>query len=178
MTGEIVAHLTLADYQPMQWANGRGTTLEMVRKDGPDGLLWRLSIATVAEDGRFSLLPGIDRTLTVIDGPGFSLEGGGIRLAARPFLPICFPGEAPLAAINVAAPSMDFNVMTARNHYRHAVALARPGRLPGQSFLLALEAGRARVNDQTLGLARHDLLILHGPVTLGQAPKLLGIVLF
>ena len=174
----MIGHLTLADYHPMPWANGRGTTLELLRKDGPEGLLWRLSIATVAEAGPFSQLPGIDRTLTVIDGPGFTLHGGGIDLQAMPFRPISFPGEAPLHAAAVTAPSMDFNVMTARATLSHRVDIARPGPLPAQSFLLALEDGEATLNHQPYPLARHDLLILPEAATLGPAPRLLCIALF
>ena len=79
----MIRHLTPAGYRRQPWANGRGVTVELARADGPDGLIWRLSMATVAEDGPFSLFPGIERNLTVISGPGFHLRGDGIALDAR-----------------------------------------------------------------------------------------------
>ncbi len=110
----MIRHLTPADYRIQPWANGRGQTVELARADGPEGMRWRLSLATVAEDGAFSLFPGIDRVLTVISGPGFRITGAGIDLDARPFAPVAFPGDVAVAAEGVTAASEDFNVMLAR----------------------------------------------------------------
>jgi environmental stress-induced protein Ves len=107
-------HLTCADYRTMPWANGKGTTVELLRVDGPQGLLWRLSMASVVEDGPFSMLPGIDRNLTVVTGPGFRLNGPGVDLTCAPLVPVSFPGDVAVTALDVTAPSDDFNVMTDR----------------------------------------------------------------
>lgn len=115
----MIRHLTAADFRPMPWANGKGVTIEMARADGPDGMLWRLSRASVVEDGPFSIFPGVERNLTVLTGPGFDLVGEGMHLAARPLRPVAFAGDVALRAEAVTAPSDDFNVMTAR-------ALPRP----------------------------------------------------
>lgn len=115
----MIRHLTAADFHPMPWANGKGVTVEMARADGPGGMLWRLSRASVVENGPFSIFPGVERNLTVLTGPGFDLVGEGVHLAARPMLPVAFAGDVPLRAEGVSAPSDDFNVMTAR-------ALPRP----------------------------------------------------
>lgn len=109
-----------ADFRIQPWANGRGQTVELWRLDRDGALLARLSVATVTEDGPFSLFPGIARNLTVIDGPGFRLEGEGVALDCRPLVPVAFPGDVPVRASGTAAgPSRDFNVMTAKT-------LARP----------------------------------------------------
>ena len=152
----------------MPWANGRGVTVEMARVDGPDGLLWRLSMARVDEDGPFSIFPGITRNLTVITGPGFRLHGNGIDLTARPLSPVVFPGDVPIAAAGVMAPSEDFNVMTPATLPHPRVWLA-DGHIPtgGRLFLMAL--GNAQVNDTAM--APRDLLettntavVIGGPV--------------
>lgn len=110
----MTQHLTRADYTEMPWANGRGTTIEILRQAAADGtFLWRFSMATVTENGPFSLFPNIDRNLTVIDGPGFDLTGAQ-TLRADPLRPVAFAGDQPLAAANVIGPAIDFNVMTQR----------------------------------------------------------------
>ena len=136
----MIRHLTAADFRPMPWANGKGVTIEMARADGPDGMLWRLSRASVVEDGPFSIFPGVERNLTVLTGPGFDLVGQGLHLTARPMVPVAFAGDVPLRAEGVTAPSDDFNVMTARALPRPQVrVLTAAGRLvPPPGGLLAL----------------------------------------
>lgn len=161
----MIRHLTPADYRRQPWANGRGVTVELARADGPGGLLWRLSMATVAEDGPFSLFPGIERNLTVISGPGFRLQGDGIALDARPLTPVAFPGDVPLAATQVAALSEDFNVMTARALPRPEVAVVTgEARIEagGLVAVFALDAMHATGRQ----MARHDLILTDGPLHL------------
>ena len=107
------------DFRLMPWANGKGVTTELAREERDGRMLWRLSRASVVEDGPFSIFPGIERNLTVLTGPGFDLTGEGISLRARPMAPLAFPGDVPVTASAVSAPSDDFNVMTDR-------ALPRP----------------------------------------------------
>jgi len=157
-------HLTLADYRRMPWANGRGTTIELIRVDGEGGLRWRLSMAAVREDGPFSLFPGIERNLTVISGPGFDLVGAGIALQARALVPIAFPGDVALRAVGTnGAQSDDFNVMTARALPRPEVMLAHDGaELAAGGTLCLLALGPVAVNGT--GMARHDLIVTEGAV--------------
>ena len=141
----------------MRWANGRGTTTELIRVDRDGALDWRLSMAQVVEDGPFSRLPGIGRNLTVIEGPGFDLVGPGVRLAARPLQPVAFSGDVDIRAEGVAAPSVDFNVMVAGPPA--TVRIVRGGEMlnsaGGVLCVLALDLK---------GFARHDLLIADAPL--------------
>jgi len=156
-------HLTPADYRHQPWANGRGVTVELARADGPDGLIWRLSMATVAEDGPFSLFPGIERNLTVISGPGFRLEGSGLALKARPLVPVAFPGDVEIAAAGVAAPSQDFNVMTARSLPRPDVAaVVGEARIEGGGLLAAFALESTRINGQAIG--EQELILTTAPL--------------
>jgi len=97
----MMRHLTPADYTTMPWANGKGRTIEMLRVEAEGRLKWRLSRASVVENGDFSLFPGIERNLTVLTGPGFDLVGKGLHLAARPLAPVEFPGDLPVRAEGV-----------------------------------------------------------------------------
>ena len=67
----------------MPWANGRGVTHEVAVAQVGDTWDWRLSIAEVAEDGPFSVLPGVDRVLVVATGNGMTLtiDGHSHKLA-------------------------------------------------------------------------------------------------
>jgi environmental stress-induced protein Ves len=117
------------DFRQMPWANGKGITTELAREDREGRMLWRLSRASVVEDGPFSIFPGIERNLTVLTGPGFSLTGDGISLEARAYSPVAFLGDVPVAASGVAAPSDDFNVMTDRSLPRPTVEVVAGRRL-------------------------------------------------
>jgi hypothetical protein len=148
----MIRHLTLADYVTMPWANGRGRTLQMLRIDAPDGsLLLRLSMATVVENGPFSVFQGVDRNLTVISGPGFDLAGA-VRMRADPLTPISFPGDVAVAASGVIAPSDDFNVMTGRSPSLPDVRVITDSTVMPSSggMLYLLSLGDAQVNGRWL----------------------------
>ena len=62
------------------WKNGGGVTREIVAspEGAPlDAFDWRVSLADVSADGPFSSFPGVDRTLTVVEGAGMDLMVGG-----------------------------------------------------------------------------------------------------
>lgn len=153
----MIKHLTQADYKTMPWANGKGVTVEMLRVED-NGLLWRLSRASVVENGDFSIFAGIERNLTVISGPGFDLLGDGLHLMAKPLLPVAFAGDTPIRAEAVTAASDDFNVMTARTLPRPNVAvITGQAELRGGDMLAVFALTAARVN--SLMLAAYDLLL-------------------
>jgi environmental stress-induced protein Ves len=162
----MIRHLTAADYTPMPWANGKGVTVEMLRVDRDGVLLWRLSRASVVEDGDFSLFPGIERNLTVITGPGFDLVGQGLHLQARPLVPVAFPGDTAISATGVTAPSDDFNVMTARIVPRPSVRVVTgEANLPGGDTLAIFALTESTVNG--LKMSQHDLIVTDLPLALG-----------
>ena len=167
--------LTTADYRTMPWANGRGTTVELLREDGPDGLLFRLSMASVIEDGPFSVFPGIERNLTVISGPGFRLDGPGLSLPCKPLVPVAFAGDLPLLAAGTGRiASVDFNMMTARALPRPDVAVHHaPVTLPagGTLYLFALDLGVIN----SLPVQRHDLVITEAVAQIDGAGQVIAV---
>lgn len=102
------------------WKNGGGVTREIAcwpPGAGMDDFQWRLSIATIDASGPFSAFAGVDRVITLLDGPGVQLASsdGAIEHALnRPLEPFAFPGEARIRATVLGAASSDFNVMTRR----------------------------------------------------------------
>jgi len=111
----------------MPWKNGGGETLEIaVSPPGAtfDTLEWRVSMALVAQDGPFSVFPGIDRTLCVLDGAGLELDfadHGGRQIVTPSSAPFHFAADRALNARLLAGPITDLNVMTRRDRRRHSV---------------------------------------------------------
>ncbi len=166
----MIRHMTRADYRVMPWANGRGSTTELMRVErSQGGILWRISVATVVEDGPFSLFAGIDRNLTVISGPGFDLVGD-VALRCDPLRPVAFPGDMAVSAAGVSGPCEDFNVMTARDQIRASVRLVEMGITPvgGQCAVFAL--GQAVWNG--VQMARRDLIVTDEPGQITRGPVL------
>ncbi len=85
------------------WKNGGGTTAEIAIAPagaGFDDFDWRISLATIAQSGGFSVFPGIDRTLALVEGAGVALQIDAAPLfhlnADHPL--IRFAGEAAVHA--------------------------------------------------------------------------------
>ncbi|MBZ4690042.1 MAG: hypothetical protein JG765_1293 [Cereibacter sp.] len=150
--------LRAADFVRMPWANGRGVTVEMLRVEGPSGLLFRLSRASVVEDGPFSIFPGVERVLTVISGPGFDLLGER-RLRCDPLAPVAFPGDVALAASGVSGPCDDLNVMWARGLPAPGVSVRGAGVIEGGTVCV-VALGDLALNG--VGLARGELAVVEG----------------
>ncbi|MEH6631088.1 MAG: HutD family protein [Halopseudomonas aestusnigri] len=151
-------HLKKIDYKSMPWKNGLGTTLELAVsphdpnddpgvKDSP--FLWRISIASVSEDGAFSHFPNIDRNLTILGGKGMVLEvsGQGDLNLDAPMQSVTFSGEADVVARLHDGPITDFNVMVDRRFAQASVVV------------FALE------NEVPLILSAADIYFLHVPDT-------------
>jgi environmental stress-induced protein Ves len=110
----------------MPWKNGRGETVEIaVFPQGAtvDTFDWRISMATVAEDGPFSVFNEIDRTLSILEGNGMELaiEGREPVLLTQASKPYPFPADAATTAKLVDGTITDLNVMTRRTRFSHSV---------------------------------------------------------
>ncbi|WP_166417270.1 HutD/Ves family protein [Cochlodiniinecator piscidefendens] len=159
--------LNAQNYKKMLWANGLGTTTEVIKVEDEEGLLWRISMAIVNEEGAFSSLVGIDRTLIVIDGPGFDLIGDECPHLAQPLAAVRFSGDIAISATNLAGPSVDFNVMTARRAFHHQAEVLHGQQefsLKGDTNLICA-LGQAVVgnNGQNHSLGPRDALMVDGP---------------
>jgi uncharacterized protein len=110
-----------ADRISTPWKNGGGITREVAvwpLAAGMDEFGWRISIATVSRGGAFSIFPGVDRELAVIEGvlqltidarPAVSLD------ASSP--PLRFAGDVPSHGEPHGGHVTDLNVMTRRGQY-------------------------------------------------------------
>lgn len=113
----MVQHFDVSDVPITPWKNGGGHTRELVcwpPGAGLDAFDWRVSIATIAQSGPFSVYAGIDRSITLLSGAGVRLQGPGVdHLLNTPLVPHSFSGDVPLHGQLLAdTASTDFNVMT------------------------------------------------------------------
>ena len=112
-------------YRHMPWKNGGGETAEIaISPDGSgvDSFDWRISMARVDSDGPFSSVPGVDRTLTIIDGAGLQLSIDGVFVEVTAGSgPLAFRGDARTNATRIGGAVTDLNVMTRRQRFSHRV---------------------------------------------------------
>ncbi|UGB37806.1 HutD/Ves family protein [Frateuria soli] len=150
--------LRLHDCPARPWKNGLGRTRELSvapHGAGMDDFLWRVSVAEVDSAAPFSAFPGIDRTIVLLEGDGFTmtLDDGRTHALTEPFVPFAFPGEAQVAVTLAGGATRDFNLMVRRGRARGRVAVWRQpadARLQTNTVLLYCARGRLEVGDAML----------------------------
>lgn len=144
--GELPGVHRFATCPVQPWRNGRGRTRQLAAEPDGDAFAWRLSVADVAEDGPFSAFPGVDRVITVCNGPGMRLVVDGTEHDLAPYQPFRFAGEAETSC-RIAAPTRDLNVMTRRGactaDVRVVVATAKVAARRGEITFAVLLGGTA-----------------------------------
>ncbi len=98
----------------MPWANGRGATEEIATDTQNDEWSWRVSLAEVVEDGPFSLLPDIDRSLLVCSGAGMDLSIDGKTQRVALYETVEFDGASETICALIDGPVRDLNLMVRR----------------------------------------------------------------
>lgn len=158
-----------ADRVAVPWRNGGGLTREVAVSPVGAGMAdfdWRVSMADVAADGLFSLFPGVDRVLTVLQGELLlSFEGGASVTLDAAALPYPFAGDVPCHGAVRGGVVTDLNVMVRRGRFRCAVRRVPPGpvRVVGAPWLfVALEAGEVACAGESWRLEKFDALLGHG----------------
>ncbi|HVK90130.1 MAG TPA: HutD family protein [Mycoplana sp.] len=159
------------------WKEGDGETLEVAvfpPESSPSDFEWRVSLTTVTSDGRFSSFPGVERTISVVEGSGLSLELDGkspVVLTQRSE-PFAFPADVPATASLVKGPVVDLDVMSRRVHWRHRVEkwhlegqrhFDAPG---GVTMLFSLGNLRVDAGHHAVQLRRHDCVLIDDVVLL------------
>ena len=163
-----------ADCAPEPWANGGGVTRVIAKGQFGEGSAdydWRLSVADVSTSGAFSKLPGVDRVITLTDGPSLLLTIDGQQHTLEPFRPLPFAGEAATEC-EVVAPTRDFNVMTRRGVCVATVSVHTASETlaaPGDSIVYVISLkGQAEVEQSSgaVDLDQFDAVLLRPSGTL------------
>ena len=119
--------IPFASLVPVPWKNGSGNMTDIAA--GPPGAQchafdWRISLATITQDSAFSLFPGVDRTLALLEGPGMVLDVDDGRrfvlgMSGEESMVVEFDGESAIRATLNGGATLDFNVMTRRAVCHH-----------------------------------------------------------
>jgi environmental stress-induced protein Ves len=112
-------------FNTIPWKNGKGQTTELaISENGTiDNFDWRLSIASVVEDGPFSDFSGYERNLILLEGQGIELthdhkdDDKQIDLLDKPLSISSFNGSAKTLGRLIDGAISDFNLMTKDGKY-------------------------------------------------------------
>ncbi|GAB3375594.1 HutD/Ves family protein [Massilia agri] len=166
--------IPFAALAPVPWKNGGGSTTEIAigpPDSGFEDFDWRVSLATIEKDGAFSLFPGVDRTLALVEGHGMTLEIDGEPTLVTDADPVvAFDGSSKVEAKLNRGGSTDFNAMTRSERCYHTFGRRR---LSGDStfvaradvtvlFLAEGDALELRNEGERIGLVRYDAVVLEG----------------
>lgn len=115
-----------------RWLNGAGVSWDIASEPPGAGLQdfdWRFATALIERDAPFSVFPGVDRIITLIDGGGFNLdiEGTGRISINQPHVPTPFPGDESVVCRVPGRPSMVLNLLLARGRVTAEVSILRAG---------------------------------------------------
>lgn len=161
-----------AGLSPVPWKNGGGSTTQIAvfpPDAGFEDFDWRVSLATIAEDGAFSAFPGVERTLALVDGHGMTLEiDGQSMLLSRADPVAAFDGESHVVAKLNRGPSTDFNVMTRMDRCYHQFGrrvLSGESRFVARApvtvlFLAEGDSLEICSDQQRINLVRYDAVLL------------------
>jgi environmental stress-induced protein Ves len=161
-----------AGLSPVTWKNGGGSTTQIAvfpPDAGFEEFDWRVSLATIAEDGAFSEFPGIERTLALVDGHGMTLEIDGEAMLLSKADPVAiFDGESRVVAKLNRGASTDFNVMTRTDNCYHQFGrrmLSGESRFVARApvtvlFLAEGDSLELCSDDQRINMVRYDAVLL------------------
>jgi environmental stress-induced protein Ves len=168
--------LPASGHKRMPWKNGGGETIEIAvfpQSASLSDFDWRVSMAIVASDGPFSAFPGIDRTLSILEGNGMTLliDGRDPARLTQADAPLAFPADVATSANLIDGTIVDLNVMTRRGKLTHLVRrldVERAGTLTSKAATALIFCHRGAVtldgNGQTLALSAGDAVLANGPV--------------
>lgn len=165
--------IPFAGLATVPWKNGAGSTTQIAAdppESGYDDFNWRISLATISENGPFSLFPGVERTLALVDGHGLTLDidDDDRVLVGKDEPVLAFSGDSAVKATLNRGPSVDFNVMTRSQTCYHLFGRRRLNGNPSGfaprgdvSVLFLAEGDSLSVSSdgERIGMVRFDTIL-------------------
>lgn len=166
MTDEIIRAAALTE---SRWLNDAGRKADIASGPG-----WLVGFAWLDRDAPFSDYASHDRTITLLQGAGFSLalREGSLLTVDRPHVPAAFDGAGPIACHLLGGPCMVLNAITAYPAFSHTVQVVGAADLaevgPGPLVFLVVLRGSVAVD--AASLAERDTVRLSAAVSLRGSP--------
>ena len=117
----MITIFSAENFKTIPWKNGLGHTTELAISDGGnlDDFAWRLSIASVVNDGDFSNFSGYQRNLVLIEGNGLTLDhrNGDIDKLSKLLDIARFDGASKTHGTLMNGGIKDFNIMTKQGSF-------------------------------------------------------------
>ena len=134
---------------------------------------WRVAIAPVVLDGPFSVMPGVDRELVVIEGKGMTLSIDGEIVECPPGRVVRFSGDSTTFARLIDKPVVDLGLMRVCGSVTGSmIVVVDVGNVVESDLLVAIgdavfedENGknyRLKSKDALLNVRGHQLVLLGG----------------
>ena len=112
----MIKIIPVNEFKQIPWKNGQGVTTELAINKGSSvhDFDWRLSVASVVENGAFSDFSGYVRQLVLIEGNGITLSHGNNKIdKLEKLLDVAtFDGANSTIGSLHDGPIKDFNIMT------------------------------------------------------------------
>ncbi|MFZ2235133.1 MAG: HutD family protein [Dokdonella sp.] len=172
----LLRHLPATSHRRTRWKNGGGWTTELgiepATADLNDEFDWRVSIAEIEEDGPFSLFPGVERDLFLLEGAGMVLDIDDVEQRLdQPLQRVHFSGDANVECRLIDGPTRDFNVMVRARSIVAYIAASEPlsdlaiAGPAGSQWLVYICSGEAIIDADasTIKLSTGDGLRIDSP---------------
>lgn len=148
-------HLRPDQYRAKPWKNHRGMTTEIAifpesADHHTDPFLWRLSAAQISSSSSFSLFPGYDRTIVLLDAGEMELNHDFAEkpVPIRRLDPYSFKGEWSTMCEIGSEAATDFNLMVRRGKAKGELEVrslqGAPALEPGKSLWTVLFCAEGR----------------------------------
>lgn len=122
MLTSIFTIIPATQFKTIPWKNGKGDTIELAINEGGclNDFQWRLSMASVVEDGVFSDFTGYQRNLILIKGEGIELvHDDKVTDKLTHLLSMAtFDGSCKTFGKLINNPIVDFNIMTNKESHQ------------------------------------------------------------
>jgi len=141
-----------SQFKTLPWKNGKGETIELAINDSANlnEFEWRMSMASVVEDGVFSDFSGYMRNLVLIEGKGLNLQHDHNHIdKLNNLLDVAtFDGGCSTVGNLHNGSITDFNIITAKEKYKTQVGtylqkIKLKIELPTLCFIYSLSADTA-----------------------------------
>lgn len=169
---EIIPAVT---FKTLPWKNGKGETIELAINDNAtlDSFEWRLSMATVSEDGVFSDFSGYERNLVLIEGESIHLTHDNQQTEKlTQLLHVAhFDGGCVTEGMLPAGTIKDFNIITAKEKCQTIVetftkSIEKDLNFSGLVFAYSLADNITLKGDIERTVPQGDLLKLNNPTNI------------